>query len=648
MRRWNGAARRVAPLAAALLLATSGVAAVTAGLAPTGAWADDAAVSAQADASYQLSLYLNDPTGTLPNQSLSVTLGETIDEVLARYSIDYTAGQTVTFNDGTVHTFQGWTTGFEQIAFDKELAASDFRDTGSNGIHEIVLTARWTGATTLIAASNASEIPANGRVDASCIDAWQAFCDRIGGAGANEYPIAVNTTTLNAAQQQAYDTHLANGGFEGLKTVDIAFDEYLTDGSDGTLDVAQHDLAASDGVTFDLTFYGLEDTLGVDDLTDVWAMRLPEDGGEPETMSITHDASGNLVINNMTATGTYAFYTYKNVAEPWGADGSLLPYTIENGVMTFPDHPELGSWYQLTVEADEGISFSNPGGGTAWTMTIDAAALDEDDPLFSSQPDSGIYFVRGDGQGMSTDLLVTYPADKALSYELSQGAGTISRAGGPNTLSINLSAPSTLKLRAASETVIANEDGAMLTHQAGTVVGEDGSSYSDDAIWSMLTLVTDWLGGDVADAAGSAINTAIAGVTKMYVYDIHLEDPLGAEFTIPEGDQVTVTLPVPADMSLENLHVFHVADDGTVTDMNATVNADAGTVSFTTSHFSTFVLANVAGSTGGTGSTADSNAPSAGGTLAETGDAALIACAGAALSGLAGAGLVGAGFKRRK
>ena len=117
MRRWNGAARRVAPLAAALLLATSGVAAVTAGLAPTGAWADDAAVSAQADASYQLSLYLNDPTGTLPNQSLSVTLGETIDEVLARYSIDYTAGQTVTFNDGTVHTFQGWTTGFEQIAF---------------------------------------------------------------------------------------------------------------------------------------------------------------------------------------------------------------------------------------------------------------------------------------------------------------------------------------------------------------------------------------------------------------------------------------------------------------------------------------------------------------------------------------------------
>lgn len=545
---------------------------MTAGLAPTGAWADDTAVSAQADASYRLSLYLNDPTGTLSNQSLSVTLGETIDEVLARYSIDYTAGQTVTFNDGTVHTFQGWTTGLEQIAF--------------------------------------------------------------------------NTSTLNAAQQQAYDTHLANGGFEGLKTVDIAFDEYLSDGSDGTLDVAQHDLAASDGVTFDLTFYGLEDALGVDDLTDVWAMRLPEDGGEPETMSITHDASGNLVINDMSATGTYAFYTYKNVAEPWGADGNLLPYTIENGVMTFPDHPELGAWYQLTVDAEDSITFDNPGGSSAWTMTIDAAALDEYDPLFSATPGSGIYFVRGDGQGMSTNLWIEWSQDKALSYELSAGTGTVSRVGGPHTLTINLSAPSTLTLRTATETVIANEQGATLSHTVTGAVDEAGRT--DDELWSMLSLVTDWLGGDVADAAGSAVNTAIAGVTKMYVYDIYLEDPLGAEFAIPEGNQVTVTLPVPADMSHENLHVFHVADDGTVTDMNATVNADAGTVSFTTSHFSTFVLANVAGSTGGTGSTADSNAPSAGGTLAETGDAALIACAGAALSGLAGAGLVGAGFKRRK
>ena len=638
--------RRAVAGIAALALATSGVAAITAGLVPARAWADDTAVSTQANASYQLSLYLNDPTGTLPNQGLSVSLGETINEVLARYGISYTVGQELLFGDGTTHTFQGWDAGFNEISFDKKLEASDFRDTGNVGIHEIVLSARWTGATTLIAASNASDIPANGKVDASSIDAWQAFCDSIGGAGANEYPVAVNYTTLNAAQQRAYDTHLANGGFEGLKFVDIAFDEYLSDGSDGTLDVAQHDLAASDGVTFDLTFYGLEDALGVDDLSDVLAMRLPEDGGEPETMSITHDASGNLVINDMTATGTYAFYTYKDVAEPWGAGGNLLPYTVENGVMTFPGHPELGEWYQLTVDAEDGITFDNRDGSSAWTMTIDAAALDEDDPLFSATPNSGVYFVRGDGQGMSTNLWVEWPADKALSYELSAGAGTVSRVGGPNTLTINLSAPSTLTLRTSTETVIANDQGAMLTHTVTGTVDEEGRT--DDELWSMLTLVTDWLGGDVADAAGNALNTAIAGVTKMYVYDIHLEDPSGAEFTIPEGDQVTVTLPIPADMSLENLHVFHVADDGTVTDMNATVDAAAGTVSFTTSHFSTFVLANVNGSTGGAGGKVDSTATSTDKTLASTGDASLIACAGAAFSGLAGAGLVAMGFKRRR
>ena len=38
-----------------------------------------------------------------------------------------------------------------------------------------------------------------------------------------------------------------------------------------------------------------------------------------------------------------------------------------------------------------------------------------------------------------------------------------------------------------------------------------------------------------------------------------------------------------------------MADDGTVTDMGAAVDAEARTVTFTTMHFSTFVLANVGG-----------------------------------------------------
>ena len=642
MRIGNRAVRRVVSVAAALLLATSGVAAVGAGLGLRDASAAELAPTAAIDANerYFVHFDLQDPAGGLSNAMVPVEFGKTLNQIIAENAEELklpTAGDEVTFGDDTKHTFQGWES---SISLDKPLEASDFVE--YDGTFGVWVYAKWSGVSTIIFASHATDISANGKVDLACIDAWQAFCDSVGG----QYPISITHSSLNAAQQQSFDTYAA--GQEALAVLDFAFDEYLSDGSDGTLDVAKHDLAPSNGVTFDLRM----DETGLDlpaDDTDLSVLRIPEEGGEPERMDVQRDGSGEIVINDMTATGTYVIARYKDVAEPWDENGKLLPYTIENGVMTFPEHPELGAWYQLTVEADEGISFSNPGGGTTWTMTIDACRLDEDDPLFSSQPNSGIYFVRGDGQGMSTNLWVEYPTDKAFSYELSSGAGTVSRVGGPNTLSINLSAPSTLKLRAASETVIANEDGAMLTHQVGTVAGEDGSSYSDDAIWSMLTLVTDWLDGDVATAAGDAINAAIAGVTKMYVYDIHLEDPTGAEFEIPAGDQVTVTMRVPLGMSLEGLHVFHVADDGTVTDMNATVNADAGTVSFTTSHFSTFVLANVAGAAGGqTGSlTGNGNGP-ANGTLASTGDASLITCAGAAATGLAGAGLVAVGSKRRK
>ncbi len=279
-----------------------------------------------------------------------------------------------------------------------------------------------------------------------------------------------------------------------------------------------------------------------------------------------------------------------------------------------------------------------PGGSAPWTMTIDACYLDPDDPLYSPEPNSGVYFLRGDrGGDYYTSLRVSYPTDKALSYQLN-GTGTILRTGGPQVLSIQLDSPATLDLTLSGETVITNAQGATLTHAVSGAGAAEG--MGDDGLWSMLSLVTNWLGEDAAAAAGNAVNTAIQGVTTMYVYDIHLEDPYGAEFAIPAGDQVTVTLPIPEKLSAENLHVFHVADDGTVTDMNATVDAAAGTVSFTTSHFSTFVLANVAPQ--------QTTATNAGETLTATGDASLIVCAGAALSGLAGAGLVAMGFKRRR
>ena len=199
---------------------------------PAATAATDAEASTQANVSYQLSLYMNDPTGTLPNQGLSVTLGETINDVLKRYDISYTKGQTLTFNDGTTHTFQGWSADLGEISFDKKLEASDFRDTGNVGIHEISLTAQWSGAFSIIFASNTTDIPANGKVDLACIDAWQAFCDRVGG----QYPIGLDRAELNAAQQQSFTTYAPDQ--QTLAVLDVAFDEYLTDGSDGTIDVA--------------------------------------------------------------------------------------------------------------------------------------------------------------------------------------------------------------------------------------------------------------------------------------------------------------------------------------------------------------------------------------------------------------------------
>lgn len=313
--------------------------------------------------------------------------------------------------------------------------------------------------------------------------------------------------------------------------------------------------------------------------------------------------------------------TWAPVPEPFDDNGKLLDYSIDNGVLTFPGRPALGEWYQLTVDAEDGIAFSNVAGGTEWTMTIDASYLNSDDPLYSSQPHSGIYFVRGDGQGMSTNLYIEYDASKALACKLTSGSGEFARSN-PNVLSINLSSPAVLSLGYSTETVITNEQGATLTHTPNS--GENGN----DGWWSMLTLVTDQVVGEAADKAAAALQDAVEVIGGVYVLDIHLLDPLGNPIDFPEGEQATVTLPVPASMSLENLRVFHVADDGTVTDMNATVDAEARTVSFTTTHFSTFALANVAGGQGEQVQPLNT-ADKAGDGLVKTGDVSGIAAIGA-------------------
>lgn len=324
-------------------------------------------------------------------------------------------------------------------------------------------------------------------------------------------------------------------------------------------------------------------------------------------------------------------------ADPFAEDGMLLPYTIENGVMTFDGRPDLGEWYQLDLDLGEGVTSTGlTSGGSMWTMTITADMLDEDDPLFSATGYlDGPFFVRGDNHGAYTNLAFDYPADKALSFRL-DGSGTVESSGDNGFLLVQLSGPATLRASLANETVITNEQGASVSHKPS---GDDWST--SDGFWSSLTLVTDHLGGDVAQTATDSVVAAIDGVTgHPYVFDIHLEDMLGDVFEIPEGDSVTVTLPIPEGLSAEGLHVFHVADDGTVTDMNATVDAEAGTVSFMTTHFSTFVLANVAADDSGKGAGEKTDG------LAKTGDASALPALLTAVSG--GAALLGGRALRRR
>ena len=442
-----------------------------------------------------------------------------------------------------------------------------------------------------------------------------------------------------------WDGYVAWCGEEG---VDLDWVHYATLVVDDLLPFTENTIRTSWGKTYVGYSYTSSDTsrdLKIEtsfSVSDPSVLTIDEEGlitplkaGTTDvTMTITDLAHPKVTF---TDTATYTVIDDgETPAEPWAEDGSLLPYTIKDGVMTFDGRPDLGEWYQLDLDLGEGVTTEGViTGGTLLTMTVTTDMLDPSDPLYSKTGYAdGPFFVRGDNHGSYTSLLFNYPEGKALSYRL-EGSGSITPTGGNGSLLVQLSGPSTLKLSVANETVVTNEQGASISHTPND--GEWGS----DGIWSSLTLVTDQLGGDVAQAATDSVVAVIDGVTgHPYVFDIHLEDMVGNVFAIPDGDKVTVTLPIPEGLSAEGLHVFHVADDGTVTDMNATVDVETGTVSFTTTHFSTFVLANVAADDSGKGAGEKTDG------LAKTGDASALPALLAAASG--GAALLGGRALRRR
>lgn len=73
---------------------------------------------------------------------------------------------------------------------------------------------------------------------------------------------------------------------------------------------------------------------------------------------------------------------------------------------------------------------------------------------------------------------------------------------------------------------------------------------------------------------------------KFAAFDISLEN--GGAKIQPNG-KVQVSIPVPAGYDKERLTVYHIADDGTKTELSCTITGDA--VTFETDHFSLYVLA---------------------------------------------------------
>lgn len=475
----------------------------------------------------------------------------------------------------------------------------------------------------------------------------------------NVISVAVKATTFEqlSAEDQAVDMHTEDV-YRIYAQVGDQWGGMMDDWVVMTDEMWDQDMPSIVNKTFDVFKVGEKYMMGNGKYYTFYGWNWVMDG-TPDADYFTETSMGNSYTGKSQRYHDYVISARWNPStttgmwSPWDSTGNaLLPHKISNGTMTFTGlEQELGSWYQLTLDLGEGITTGGTvAGGSEWAMTIDASQLPTTDPAYNEAGFAkGPYWVRGNNNGAASHIYIDIPEGKSISYELvPASAGTVTRIQGGPILAVQLSAPATLKVRTSDATVVTNKDGASFSH-----VVKDAE---DDMLWAGLTLNTTWLSGEKAQDAGKKVNTAVDNVKSMYVYDINLTDWEGKLFQIPEGDSVTVTLPIPEGMDAEGLHVFHVADDGTVTDMGAVADADARTVSFTTTHFSTFVLAQLpvekpAGDQGNTtkpaGEKTDgSDAKKDPAAVPAAGDPGSVAAAVAGVAGLAA--LAGAHVTRRR
>ena len=103
--------------------------------------------------------------------------------------------------------------------------------------------------------------------------------------------------------------------------------------------------------------------------------------------------------------------------------------------------------------------------------------------------------------------------------------------------------------------------------------------------------------GEIFNTVKEALKDVVADMKNPAILDITAT--LNGKPVQPSG-KVQMTFAVPENLSVDNLKLFYVSDDGkTVEEIAITVNKDARTVTANLEHFSTYVLANVVADQGG-------------------------------------------------
>ena len=330
-------------------------------------------------------------------------------------------------------------------------------------------------------------------------------------------------------------------------------------------------------------------------------------------------------------------------------NGTLFDYNLENGVLTFPEDGSTWNELKVVIEGEGAAVIGDNYGLSGQYMLLSPSDFNMDDPDFNQDGEfTGPFYIRQTDSDKAV-ISASIADPDAWSYSLKPAdAGAIEYDEANNCLLVSLDKPATLRINGGTMQEITNEDGASVSFV---------TSDENAANWEGVDLVTEWMGGDIAQAAGEAVANFAAqsqiAIDKMYVYDIHLEKG-GVEVQPAElgSSFVRVTIPVPEGVDPSLVQVFHVADDGGVTNMSAApVPAELGNaVYFYTDSFSTYVLA-VVGEDGSASVVPNETVAMGGkdalkGDLPQTGEVAFMTVLGT--TAVAGASFAAAAISRRR